>query len=236
MTELRHDPLSRRWVIIAGERANRPNDFELIVRPLARPDPCPFCEGNEELTPPEIAARRGPGSHPDGPGWRVRVVPNRYPALAIEGRPDRRGVGVYDRMHGIGAHEVIVESPDHGLELADQPREHAVRIVRVWRDRLVDLMRDTRFKYVLIFKNCGAAAGATLSHPHGQIIATPVTPREVAIELEASRAHHDLKERCMYCDLLQQELEDARRIVSVNEDFVAFTPYASRFPFEVALA
>lgn len=236
MSELRHDPLNKRWVIIAGERASRPQDFELVVKQPLTEEPCPFCEGHEALTSPEITALREDGSRPNGPGWRVRVVPNRYPALAIEGQPDRRGLGLYDRMHGIGAHEVLIDSPDHELELPDQPAEQLVRIVSMWRDRIVDLMRDERFKYVLLFKNRGAAAGATLEHPHAQIIAMPVTPREIAVELDASRAHHELKERCLFCDIAAQEIEDGRRIVALNDHFIAFTPYASRFPFEVVLA
>jgi len=236
MSELRHDPLSRRWVVIAGERSARPNDFEPSAAAPAGPEACPFCEGHEAETPPEISALRPEGSTPNGPGWNVRVIPNRYPALAIEGQPDRRGVGIYDRMHGIGAHEVIVESPRHDLDLPDQPLEHVEAVLSVCRDRIVDLMRDGRFKYVLLFKNHGEAAGASLVHPHTQIIATPVTPRAVAVELETSRIHLETKERCLYCDLITQELEDGRRLVTVNEHFVAFTPYASRFAFEVVLA
>lgn len=236
MSELRHDPLNRRWVIIASDRDQRPRDFELAKDQPVDPAHCPFCEGHESQTPKEILALRPEGSAPNGPGWSVRVIPNRYPALAIEGLPDRRGVGLYDRMHGIGAHEVILESPHHGIELEDQPIDQLTKIVTIWRDRVVDLMRDARFKYILLFKNKGGAAGATLSHPHGQIIATPVTPRAVAMELESSRAHHQLKERCLICDFITQEMEDGRRIVLLNEHFIAFAPYASRFPFEVTLA
>jgi UDPglucose--hexose-1-phosphate uridylyltransferase len=235
MSELRHDPLTRRWVIIAAERAGRPNHFELIPDPPEDEGECPFCEGHEGHTPPEILALRT-GSAPNGPGWSVRVVPNRYPALAIEGQPDRRGVGMYDRMHGIGAHEVIVESPFHRVAFADQPLDHLTRILGVWRERVTDLMRDPRFKYVLLFKNQGAAAGASIGHPHAQIIATPVTPRTVAVELVSAHAHHQLKERCLLCDMIAQEIEDGRRIVILNDDFIAWAPYASRFPFEVTIA
>jgi UDPglucose--hexose-1-phosphate uridylyltransferase len=236
MSEMRHDPLNRRWVIIAGERSERRHDFLVPHANLAeRPEACPFCEGNEAQTPPEISAVRA-GSPANGPGWKVRVVPNRYPALTIEGQPDRRGVGVYDRMHGIGAHEVIVESPQHDVEFPELPAEQQVLVLRVWRERIVDLMRDRRFKYVLLFKNSGAAAGALLDHPHSQLIATPVTPRSVAVELESSRLHHELKERCLWCDVLTQEMEDGRRIVTLTDEYVAFAPYASRFPFEILLA
>jgi UDPglucose--hexose-1-phosphate uridylyltransferase len=145
MSELRHDPLNKRWVIVAAERAPRPSDFELVHEVHVAKDRCPFCPGGEAQTPHEILAVRDRGGDANGPGWSVRVVPNRYPALAIEGQPDRRAVGPFDRMHGIGAHEVVIESPDHELDLAYQPLDHLARIAAVWRSRIVDLLRDTRF-------------------------------------------------------------------------------------------
>lgn len=236
MSELRHDPLNRRWVIVSADRAARPGDFELVHEVRVGRESCPFCEGSEAQTPHEIYALRDRGSSGDGRGWSVRVVPNRYPALAIEGLPDRRAVGPFDRMHGIGAHEVVIESPDHQLDLADQPLDHLSRIAAVWRSRIVDLMRDTRFKYILLFKNYGSRAGATLEHPHSQIIAMPVTPRAIATELESSRMHHQLKERCLICDLIDFGIQDGSRVIFVHEHFVALCPYASRFPFEIFLA
>jgi UDPglucose--hexose-1-phosphate uridylyltransferase len=236
MSELRHDPLNKRWVIVAAERAPRPSDFELVHEVHVAKDRCPFCPGGEAQTPHEILAVRDRGGDANGPGWSVRVVPNRYPALAIEGQPDRRAVGPFDRMHGIGAHEVVIESPDHELDLAYQPLDHLARIAAVWRSRIVDLMRDTRFKYVLLFKNHGSRAGATLEHPHTQIIALPITPRAIATELESSRQHHQLKERCLICDLIDFNIQDGSRMVFVHEHFVAICPYASRFPFEIFFA
>jgi len=236
MSELRHDPLSRRWVIIATERSGRPMDFT-PEREAAPPGSfCPFCEGHEDKTPPEIMAVRAPGSSPNGPGWSIRVIPNKYPALMIEGNPDRRGTGIYDRMRGIGAHEVIVESPRHDLLIPDMSEEHLTSLVRVYAERVRDLMRDRRFKYILLFKNHLAPAGASLTHPHTQIIATPVTPRAVAQKLESSKAHHQTKERCLVCDLLQQEIEDGSRIVSLDDHFLVLAPFASRFPFELFIA
>jgi len=235
VSELRHDPLSRRWVIIAGERAPLPEDYPVPAPSRTDPASCPLCEGHEGRTSPEIDAVRG-DTAPNGPGWRVRVVPNRRPVLAIEGQPDRRGVGVYDRMHGIGAHELIVESPRHDVALQELPPADLAAVIGVFRARIADLHRDTRFKYVLLSRNHGAAAGALLSHPHSQLIATPVTPHAVAVELDSSRLHHHVKERCLLCDIVAQEIEDGRRIVSLTDDFVAFCPYASRFPFEVTLA
>ena len=235
MPELRHDPIQKRWIIIASERGRRPDDF-----PVKNDNPpdgfCPFCEGNESKTPPEITAVREKGTGSNQPGWQLRVVPNKFPALRIEGNLDRKGLGVHDRMNGVGAHEVIIESPRHDLNLADAPLDLIERVVRMYRERLVDLLRDQRFKYILIFRNYGAAAGASLSHPHTQIIATPVTPLTLAEELTSAKEHYQQKERCLFCDVIQQELESGERIVSATSHFVALTPFASRFPFEILIA
>ncbi len=235
MPELRHDPIQKRWVIIASERGRRPDDFPHMEESLPAGF-CPFCEGNESKTPPEITALRRNGSGANQPGWEIRVVPNKFPALRIEGGLDRRGLGAYDRMNGVGAHEVIIETPQHNLNLADAPLIHMEKVIRMYRERLVDLLRDFRFKYILVFKNYGAAAGASLAHPHTQIIATPVTPLTLAEELVSAKEHYQDKERCLFCDLIQQELESGERIIVSGDRFIAMTPFASRFPFEIFLA
>jgi UDPglucose--hexose-1-phosphate uridylyltransferase len=234
MPELRHDPIQRRWVIIAAERGSRPSDF-CHEQFLPQKGPCPFCEGNESKTPPEISAIRN-GTKPNQPGWEVRVIPNKFPALRIEGELGRQGIGSYDRMNGIGAHEVIVETPQHDLNLADAPLSHIHKVLITYRERLVDLLRDHRFKYILIFKNHGVAAGASLSHPHTQLIATPVTPLTLTEELNAAKEHYREKERCLFCDLIDQELNSKERIVFESEQFIALAPFASRFPFEMFIA
>ena len=231
MTELRKDPIVKRWVIIATERARRPSDFH-SAKEEKRPGFCPFCPGNEEKTPPEIFALPQDGREPNSPGWVTRVVPNKFPALAIEGELGRGGKGLYDYMNGIGAHEVIIETPDHNMHMGDMPLEQLLAVLKTYRARIVDLVNDKRFRYILIFKNYGAAAGASLQHPHTQIIATPITPKVVTEELESAKSHFYDKERCLFCDLLYQELNDQERIVSVNEHFVVICPFASRFPFE----
>ena len=236
MTELRHDPIQRRWVIIATDRGKRPNDFIPDNAAIGSGSFCPFCPGHEDKTPPEISALREPGTLPNTPGWQVRVIPNKFPALMIEGELDRRGMGVYDRMRGVGAHEVIVEGPEHDLALSDMPVERIAAIMEIYRQRHEDLLLDQRFKYILIFKNHGATAGASLAHGHTQIIATPVTPRTVAVELESSRSHHHIKERCLFCDVIDQEIDEGRRVVYLDDQYIAFAPYASRFPFEITLA
>ncbi|MCX6640003.1 MAG: galactose-1-phosphate uridylyltransferase [bacterium] len=235
MPELRHDPIQRRWVIIATERGRRPSDFAKL-EPEQAGGFCPFCEGNEEKTPPEITAFRRQGTSANTPGWDVRVVANKFPALRIEGDLDRSGKGIYDKMNGIGAHEVIIESPHHEINLANQPLDQFQKIMKVYQLRLKDLMNDLRFRYVLIFKNQGVTAGASLSHPHTQIIATPVTPRTVAMELDAARNYYDLKERCLFCDIIKQDMEDGDRIIAQVDGMVAIAPFASRFPFEVFIA
>jgi UDPglucose--hexose-1-phosphate uridylyltransferase len=234
MSELRHDPIQKRWVIIATERIRRLDEFRAIEANHGA-EFCPFCEGNESKTPPEIMALRN-GAGPNQPGWEVRVVPNKFPALRIEGTLDRRGVGAYDMMNGIGAHEVVIENPRHDLNLADAPVDHIKKVLWTYRERLIDLMRDQRFKYVLIFKNHGAAAGAALLHPYTQIIATPVTPLTLSQELNSAKEHYVEKERCLFCDLIQQEVESGERIVSLGEQFIALAPFASRFPFELFIA
>jgi UDPglucose--hexose-1-phosphate uridylyltransferase len=234
MPELRHDPIQKRWVIIASERGRRPDDFPRMDL-AGEGGFCPFCTGNESKTPPEIAALRSSGG-PNSPGWQVRVVPNKFPALRIEGMLDRKGLGIYDRMNGVGAHEIIIETPRHDAGLAELSIPEFERVLWMYRERLVDLLRDSRFKYILIFKNYGAAAGASLSHPHTQIIATPVTPLTLAEELNSAREHYRYKERCLFCDVIEQELDANERIVYANDAFVALAPYASRFPFELFLA
>ena len=236
MPELRHDPIQRRWVIIATERAKRPCDFTGSTDETPNGKFCPFCEGNEHTTPPEVYAYRSNGSKPNQPGWTVRVVSNKFPALCIEGGLDREGEGIFDKMNGVGAHEVVIETPDHNLHLADQPLEHLELVLRAYQRRLNDLMGDPRFRYVLIFKNYGMTAGASLSHPHTQLIATPITPRTISMELDSAREHYMRKERCLFCDIIRQELKEGIRVISQNEDFIALCPYASRFPFEVFIA
>jgi UDPglucose--hexose-1-phosphate uridylyltransferase len=233
MSELRRDPVVGRWVIIAAERARRPAAFPK-TKDAAPPAAglCPLCPGQEALTPPEIMAYRQHGTPANQPGWTVRVVPNKFPALHIEGDLGREGVGLYDRMNGVGAHEVIIESPEHKLSLADLPPKRIEDVLWAFHDRIVDLKRDLRLRYILIFKNHGAAAGATLEHPHSQLIALPIVPTSVSDEIEGCRAHFQQKERCIYCDIVRQELADGARVVAENPEFLCVTPFAPRFAFE----
>jgi len=235
MPELRRDPVTGRWVIISTDRQKRPNDFRIERVSTIGRDQCPFCPGRESMTPPEVLSYRQNGSAPNTPGWDVRVVPNKFPALQVEGTLDREGEGMFDRMNGIGAHEVIIETPDHDRPFAAMAEPEIERVLSAYRERTLDLQRDVRLKHILVFKNHGGAAGATLDHPHSQLIALPVVPEYVRVELEGARRHFELKERCVYCDIVRQELQDGRRIVQENADIVAITPYAPRFAFETWL-
>jgi len=162
------------------------------------------------------------------------MVPNKFPALQIEGALDRRGEGLYDKMNGIGAHEVVIETPQHDRDLADLPVEHLELVLHAYRERMIDLHKDRRFRYVLIFKNHGGPAGATLEHSHTQLIALPIIPKHLQEELEGARRYYELKERCVFCDIVAQETahDNGRRVVAVTDRFVALAPYAPRFPFE----
>ncbi len=233
MPELRKDPVVGRWVIISTERSRRPSNFVPEVLPPSQAF-SPFALGREDMTPPEVYAVRPGGGKPNTPGWQVRVVPNKFPALEVEGQLDRRGDGVYDKMNGVGAHEVVIEGPDPDLQMADMPVEQISQVLMAYRERMLDLKKDPRLRYVLVFKNHGAGAGATLAHSHSQIIATPIIPRMVQEELDGAKAYYQLKERCVFTDILDQELAEGngRRVVSTTRRFAAIAPFASRFPFE----
>ncbi len=230
MPELRRDPIVGRWVIIATERARRPNQFRRAEEPPG--GLCPFCPGHEDKTPGEVYVSGRPAAPPNVGGWKVRVVPNRYPALMIEGELSREAVGIYDRMNGVGAHEVVIETPDHARELSELTDAEVTEVLFAFKARVLDLKNDERFRYILLFKNHGSAAGATLEHTHSQLIALPVTPRQVADEIDGARRHYEHRERCIYCDIVGQERKDRSRLVHENEEFVVFEPWAPRSPFE----
>ena len=234
MSELRRDPIVGRWVIISTERAGRPRDFveHHVVRNHAA-DLCPFCPGQERLTPREVLAYRATPTASNSDGWTVRVIPNKFPALQVEGDLGREGIGLYDRMNGIGAHEVIIETNDHKLALSDLPPKRIEDVLWAYRDRMVDLKGDLRFRYIMVFKNHGPAAGATLEHSHSQLVAMPVVPTSVIDEVEGCRTHFRQRERCIYCDIIRQELSERERIVADNPEFLSVTPFAPRFPFEM---
>ncbi len=231
MSELRKDPIVGRWVIIATERAKRPMSPKSEAF-LPGGGLCPFCPGQEANTPFEILAYRDRGTRPNEPGWRVRVVPNKFPALQVEGELHKRGEGIYDKMNGVGAHEVIIDCPAHETSMANLSEDNIREVLWVYRDRLVDLKKDPRLVYGMVFKNVGAAAGASLEHSHSQLIVTPIVPINVWEEMSGSLEFYGYRGRCIYCDMVHQELGSEKRIVLDLPHFVAFAPFASRFPFE----
>ncbi len=237
MTEFRRDPIAGRWVIVNHEEQIDPKEFSMLYPAVQKvnQDKCFFCPGKEWATPKEVYAYRPDGSPADAPGWKVRVVPNKFPALVIEGDIDRRPVGLYDMSNGVGAHEVIIETPDHNQTLADLSFEDMAEVIKAYRARLLDLKHDKRFKYMLIFKNFGLSAGASVEHDHSQIIALPMVPKNVHEELLGAERYFKYRERCIFCDLWQQEKQEAERIVYENSQFITFCPFVSRFPFEMCI-
>jgi UDPglucose--hexose-1-phosphate uridylyltransferase len=231
LPELRKDPITGRWVIVATGRAKRPSDFlREPVKPFGNGF-CPFCYGAEQKTPPEVLAFR-PNGGANQPGWSLRVVPNKFPALQIEGDLDRQGDGMFDRMNGVGAHEVIIETPDHHASLVDLPEKQVEDLLWAFKNRVLDLRQDRRLRYTVLFKNHGEAAGASLEHTHSQLIALPVVPKRVREEIDGAQSYFDYKERCIFCDIARQEARTGARLVTETEFFVSLCPYAARFPFE----
>jgi UDPglucose--hexose-1-phosphate uridylyltransferase len=232
MPELRKDPILGRWIIIAQERGKRPTDF-LIKEEETKGGFCPLCPGNEHATPDEVLVYDRAEGHANMSGWNLRVVPNKYPALVIEGHLDKQGEGLYDRMNGIGAHEVIIESPNHQERFSHLPPHRMLLTFRAFRDRICDLTNDPRFTYVAVFKNFGQVAGASLEHSHSQLVALPILPRMLSAELEGSLSYYLYKERCVFCDIIRQEMQQQVRLVCANDQFVTLTPFAPRSPFEM---
>lgn len=219
-------------MIIATERSKRSQDYRAEETPRSRESFCPFCEGHENKTPPEVLAVRRNGGGPDSPGWSLRVVPNKFPALSHDGDLDMQADGLFESMSGVGHHEVIIESPDHSASLAELSESEVEKTIWAYRERILALTKDERVQYILIFKNHGAAAGASLEHTHSQLIALPVVPIRVQREIDLSRGYFGLRQRCVFCDVLAKECGVRQRIVAETERFVALSPYAARFPFE----
>jgi UDPglucose--hexose-1-phosphate uridylyltransferase len=235
MPQLRKDPVIGRWVIIATERAKRPQDFA-TAQEWPPEGKCPFCEGHEQQTPPEVFALRKPGTQANSRGWDVRVVSSIAPLLHIEGELGRRGQGLYDLMNGVGAHEIIVETPQHIANIADLEVGQISKVISSYVERIVALSHDERFKYALIFKNYGrSAGGGSVRHSRSQLIATPINPKRVKEKLDGALRYFEYKERCIFCDIIAQELAQQERVIADVDGFVALAPFASRFPFEICI-
>jgi UDPglucose--hexose-1-phosphate uridylyltransferase len=231
--EFRRDPLHHTWVVFSPERQRRPQDYSPAILHAGTLDP--FAGGNERLTPPEVYAIREPDTKPNTPGWRVRVVPNRYPAMRIEGELQANPEGLYDRLSGIGAHEVVIETPDGDLALEELPLPAIAEVLASYRERILDLEKDHRFQHIYVFKNVGPSAGASLVHAHSQVVALPLVPSLVEGKLIRAREHYAAKQRSLFSDILHIERTEGLRLVAENDGYFLFCPYASRFPFELAI-
>jgi UDPglucose--hexose-1-phosphate uridylyltransferase len=228
MPELRLNVITRDWVIIATERARRPNEFIVQRSQVTLPEfdvACPFCPGNEKHILGESYSLR------DSKGWKVRVVPNKFPALSAEGERMRSGSGIFRSMSGVGFHEVIIEHRRHDTNIALMSIEDVADVLKVYRQRISEISKDPRIEAVIVFKNHGESAGASLAHPHSQLAATPVVPFQFRARIEEAVRHFDDTGECIFCRTLRDELEAQTRIVLETKYFVAFHPFASLSPF-----
>lgn len=231
MSEFRRDPIHHRWVVILGQKWSEVAQRLEQARPVPQ-EQCPFCPGRETETPPEIFALRDTGSRPNGPGWAVRVVPNKFPFLRIEEELARTGEGIYDRVAGTGAHEIVIESPSHEQDWDGLGAAGVAHVLRTYRERLRSLPGDGRFRSIVVARNYGPGL-AFLPHSHSHIVAFPVVPRRIEEELRYTREYHHRKERCVFCDMVREEIGEGRRLVGEGRSFVAFVPYAARYPLEL---
>lgn len=231
MSELRKDAVVDRWVIISDDPTLSPAIGD-GPKPAKEETFCPFCPGNEHYGPPEILANRSGEDSPGGPQWHLRVIPNRSPLLVIEESLKRLGEGIYDKVTGAGANEVIIETPQHGLRQSELGLDELENLFWAYRDRIIDLKQDSRMRSVVIYKNSGEQAGATIGHTYSLLLALPIVPRDIVDELRGAQKHFDYKERCIYCDIIRQEVQLELRIVSETKNFLAIEPFAPRLPFE----
>lgn len=232
MPMLRKDPIAGRWVIIAAERAKRPRDYT-VEQDSLHAGFCPFCAGQEASTPDPVAVYPADESSPHD--WSVRVIPNKFPALSPDPQLVSERQGIYESMAGVGAHEVIIECPEHVVAFDELGADQMATVLQAWQDRIDDLRNDERLACAVVFKNHGAAAGASLEHAHSQLIALPIVPKRLDEELAGTRQYHAEHDRCVWCDIIDQETTDGSRIVCQNDVAVAMTPFASRFPFELCI-
>lgn len=241
--ELRRDPVTGRWVLIAPARARRPIGLPghaPTCRTAGERSPCPFCPGQEAETPHEVYALRDPGTAPDGPGWRLRVVPNMYPAVrALDEPPEPHAApgngGLFSSAPAVGRAEVLIDCAEHIDNPADLSAVQLADILRAYRGRLLALAADPRVAHVAVFKNVGAEAGASLAHSHSQIIATPVVPDLLRAELDGAASYYSRNGRCVFCALLADELASGARVVARSEHFAVVTAFAPRFAYEMWL-
>lgn len=231
MPELRQNIATREWVIVATDRAKRPEDFVKKVKDKKEipqfVESCPFCPGNEKLTPPETFSIK------DGKGWKIRVTPNKFAALSSEGKFAHKEEGIIRWMNGVGNHEVIVETPRHDLTTALLEDEQVAGIINAYKNRYNALMNNPAIEAVVIFKNHGAGAGTSLEHPHSQVVATPIVPSQVRSRIGEAMRYYDDHRKCVFCTMLGEEIRLAQRVIIESNNFVGFIPYAALSPFHI---
>lgn len=232
MAQLRRDPIGGRWVVIDNDHPKGPKDFYKEDHTPRHENICPFCPGRENRTPLELDAVRPIASLANASDWQVRTVPNKFPALVHEERMVKEAIGIFDVISGYGAHEVVIEHPQHNKQMADLTLQELTLVLGQYQRRYQYLALDSKLRYVVIFKNFGASAGATIEHSHSQIIALPMVPKTVLEEIQGAEHYHLTHGSCIYCAMLQQEFQDKERLVSENDSFVAFCPFVPRYAFE----
>jgi UDPglucose--hexose-1-phosphate uridylyltransferase len=232
--QLRKDPVLKQWVIISPERGKRPSDFKKVQQIIDDPETCPFCEGHENMTPNETLSFRKAGTDANTKGWWVRIIPDRTPILHPEGDSGREGIGMFDAMNSIGIHEVVVETPEHQTALQDASPEQVREVIWAYKQRLIEIKKNPRFKHFMIVKNSGKGV-SNFSHSHSHIVATPIIPKRIEEELEGAREYYHYHDRCLFCDVVRQESKEGSRVVYENSEFIVFCPFAARFPFEMEI-
>lgn len=237
MSQLRQDPVTLRWVVIAPQRARRPHTFSRApVRPSPPSAVCPFCPGHEALTPPEVYAIRAPGSAPNAPGWLTRVVPNLYPAFGPPGvAPPAIEDALFRAVEGVGIHEVVIISPAHQADLGSLDHAALVRLIETYRSRYQTHCANATLQYLLIVSNHGREAGASIEHPHSQIFGLPLVPPAIQEEIGGINRYRRERGRCVYCDIIASEQASGKRVIFENGLFLVDAPFASRVPFETTI-
>lgn len=233
MAQLRRDPIVGRWIVIDSDHTKAPKDFHKEDQTPRHQGICPFCSGRENRTPTEVDSIRV--SPEELSSWRVRTVPNKFPALLNQERLQKEAVGMFDVISGYGNHEVVIETPDHNKQMADLTIEEMALVLNQYKRRYKTLAFDPSLKYIVIFKNFGTSAGATIEHSHSQIIALPMVPKSVLEEIQGAEQYHMTHGNCVFCTMLQQEYQDRERLISENDSFVSFCPFVPRYAFETWL-
>ncbi len=230
MTEIRLNLITRTWVIIAKEKGKRPEDF--VERRVKKRYPefletCPFCPGNESKIPDEVFRIH------DDKGWKIRVVRNKFSRLSEEGERKRWDIGLKKGVHGVGIHELIIETPNHSLTTATMPTEQLKDLFQTYKDRFLEIYKDPKVEYVIIFKNNGTQAGTSIEHPLSQIVGIPITPLQIRERFEGCMKFFDETGNCLMCNTIDEELNDGTRVIFDTEHFVSFIPYAALSAFHI---